>query len=333
MIQAHTLDAIFNTLAQRASRALDRYLRLGLKAQSQCRATLETLATIKNPQPVAFVRQANIAHGPQQLNNRGAAAASRAEESENPPNKVLEHQHAERLDFGTTVAAIGSDPAMATLGTFDAAEVREEGKTRVSRNAYKGGTRAPGRGAPMGASRPACRRQALNRLGDRLPRIGLAPIVGFDDRALHLDSDLAELPRAGIVHRALLAIVMHAYHGWWSFLGKIAGLGIEVSSARCWKGNNWFDMEITHEKSSHGRLRGHNPSCIVGTGCFGSYGRGAASSSIGRGYRGGAGGQRGCGGAYRRYGDNDKGQSGAVARPRHGCPSDRRGDLDRRGAA
>jgi hypothetical protein len=37
---------------------------LALKAQSQCRATLETLAAIKNPQPVAFVRQANIAHGP-----------------------------------------------------------------------------------------------------------------------------------------------------------------------------------------------------------------------------------------------------------------------------
>jgi hypothetical protein len=47
MIQAHTLDAIFNTLALQASRAkymdeLDRFLRLGLKAQSQCRATLET---------------------------------------------------------------------------------------------------------------------------------------------------------------------------------------------------------------------------------------------------------------------------------------------------
>ena len=129
MIQAHTLDAIFNNLAQRASQAkymddLDRYLRLGLKAQSQCRATLETLATIKNPQPVAFVRQANIAHGPQQVNNRGAAAASRAEESENQPNKVLEHQHAERLDFGTAGAAVGSDPAMATLGTFDGTEVR-----------------------------------------------------------------------------------------------------------------------------------------------------------------------------------------------------------------
>ena len=65
------------------------------------------------------------------------------------------------------------------------------------------------------------------------------------------------------------------FHGWGSSLGKIAGLGIEVSSARCWKGNNWFDMEITHEKSSHGRLRGHNSSCIVGTGCFGSHGCGA----------------------------------------------------------
>jgi hypothetical protein len=41
-IQAHTLDAIFNNLARRASQAWTtfRYLRLGLKAQSQCRATL-----------------------------------------------------------------------------------------------------------------------------------------------------------------------------------------------------------------------------------------------------------------------------------------------------
>ena len=42
-------------------------MRLSLKAQGQCRATLETLAVIKNP-PV-FAHQANIAHGPQQVNN------------------------------------------------------------------------------------------------------------------------------------------------------------------------------------------------------------------------------------------------------------------------
>ena len=48
--------------------ATDRYMRLALKAQAQCRATVETLAEIKNP-PTLFARQANIAHGPQQVNN------------------------------------------------------------------------------------------------------------------------------------------------------------------------------------------------------------------------------------------------------------------------
>ena len=52
--QTHTLDAIFNNLARRAINAeymadLDRYLKLALRAQSQCRATWEALATIKNP--------------------------------------------------------------------------------------------------------------------------------------------------------------------------------------------------------------------------------------------------------------------------------------------
>ena len=40
-------------------------MRMALKAQNQCRMTLETLATIKNP-PVVFAKQANTAQGPQQ---------------------------------------------------------------------------------------------------------------------------------------------------------------------------------------------------------------------------------------------------------------------------
>lgn len=121
--QAHTLDAIFHMLARRASHVeylnqLDVNLRLALKAQSQCRATLETLAAIKNPQPVAFVRQANISHGPQQVNNAGAAESSRAGDFKNQPNKVLEHQHGERLDFGTAGTASGADSAMETVGAL-----------------------------------------------------------------------------------------------------------------------------------------------------------------------------------------------------------------------
>jgi hypothetical protein len=125
--QAHTLDAIFHCLARRAQRAdylsqLETNLRLALKAQSQCRATLETLAEIKNPRPVAFVRQANIAHGPQQVNNSGVTDASRAEKLENQPNKVLEHQHGERLDFGTAGAAGFADSPLETVGTVNRSE-------------------------------------------------------------------------------------------------------------------------------------------------------------------------------------------------------------------
>ncbi len=74
--QAHTLDALFGNLARRAQGnieggylgATETYLRLALRAQNQCRLTLETLSAIKNP-PVVFAKQMNVAHGPQQVNN------------------------------------------------------------------------------------------------------------------------------------------------------------------------------------------------------------------------------------------------------------------------
>ena len=126
MVQAHTLDAIFNSLARRAAMnmgeypdATDRYMRLALKAQSQCRATLETLAVIKNPPNVAFVKQANIAHN-QQVNN-APAIPSRAREIENPQNELLEAQPHERLDTGTAGATVGADSALETVGEIDRA--------------------------------------------------------------------------------------------------------------------------------------------------------------------------------------------------------------------
>ncbi len=92
-------------------------MRLALKAQSQCRATLETLATIKNP-PVVFARQANIANGPQQVNN-GTAAPARAENATITPNGLLETHPVTRLDTGTAGTAGGGDPALAAVGAID----------------------------------------------------------------------------------------------------------------------------------------------------------------------------------------------------------------------
>jgi hypothetical protein len=125
--QAHTLDAIFNNLATRAIKAeymknLDTYLKLALRAQSQCRATWETLSAIKNPPVMGYVRQANIAHGPQQVNNGASDDTPRTRENQNSQNKLMEQKDGERLDTRTTGKAGKADPAMATVGEVDGAE-------------------------------------------------------------------------------------------------------------------------------------------------------------------------------------------------------------------
>ncbi len=131
--QAHTLDALFCKLTHRATLnmgeyldAAERYMRLALRAQAQCARTLETLATVKNPPNPTFIRQANVAHGPQQVNNGTPVPATspRAQETDNPRNKLLEQQHGGQLDPLTTGAASRADPALATLGEVDRAEVR-----------------------------------------------------------------------------------------------------------------------------------------------------------------------------------------------------------------
>ncbi len=128
--QAVALNSIFCELARRASLnmgerldAMDRYMRLALKAQAQCRVTLETLATIKNP-PVVFARQANINNGGQQQVNNGTAPptagpTSHAAKMETEPSKLLEAPSGERLDFGATGKAGRAHPRMATVGAVN----------------------------------------------------------------------------------------------------------------------------------------------------------------------------------------------------------------------
>ena len=117
--QANTLDMMFNRLAYQATQSeypneMEARLRHALRAQAQCRATLETLAEIKNPRPVAFVKQANIAAGPQEVNN--SVPPSRAREiTGNQSNELLEMKDGKRLDTGTTRAAGRGDPPLETV--------------------------------------------------------------------------------------------------------------------------------------------------------------------------------------------------------------------------
>ena len=128
--QAMTLQTIYTSLARRANASehmsqFQSYLNLGLRAQSQCRATLEALAEVKNPRSVAFVRQANIAAGPQQVNNGvqapGTGSPTPARESQPEPSKQLEASHGERLDFGAQGAAGGAHQDLASVGALDRA--------------------------------------------------------------------------------------------------------------------------------------------------------------------------------------------------------------------
>jgi hypothetical protein len=123
MNQATALQTLFARLAERGMSCTDAApfeinMRIALRAQSQCRATLETLAAIKNPSSVAFVHQANIAHGPQLVNN-GTPAPSRPRGNEITPNKLLEASDGERLDTTTASAASGRNPEMATVESVD----------------------------------------------------------------------------------------------------------------------------------------------------------------------------------------------------------------------
>lgn len=136
--QAIALNTLFGALSQRFAmnmgtnmEAMEAYLKLALRAQNQCRATLETLATIKNP-PVVFAKQANIAHGHQQVNNGAAVPVSRVRGMKRSQTKLLETEHGERLDTGTTTTAGGSDPAMATVEVLDRPKKRRGQGARQS---------------------------------------------------------------------------------------------------------------------------------------------------------------------------------------------------------
>ena len=142
--QAHTLDLLFAHLTRRALKnfakhpeTADTYLRLALKAQGQCRTTVEALAEIKNPKPVAFVRQANIAHGPQQVNN-GPALPSRAGagEIQSTANKLMAvtHEEGQMVDAGAAAGAGRANQAVQALGEVHrTANPAGQGKGRPER--------------------------------------------------------------------------------------------------------------------------------------------------------------------------------------------------------
>lgn len=87
-------------------------MRLALKAQSQCRNTIEALAEIKNPKPYIQNNRAQY----QQVNN-GNQSLVRGQ-NPNDANKLLEDNSYEQewMDTGTPQEASENDKELETLG-------------------------------------------------------------------------------------------------------------------------------------------------------------------------------------------------------------------------
>ena len=128
MSQAIVLNGMFADLTNRSATnraggyfdASQAYLKMAFKAQNQARMTLETLSTIKNP-PVVYAKQANIAHGPQQVNN-GQSPVTRTEEKATRQSNFSEASNEQSLDTGTAGTSGRSDKALEAVGEIDRAK-------------------------------------------------------------------------------------------------------------------------------------------------------------------------------------------------------------------
>ena len=103
--QAVALEAMFVSLARRAKGQekllqYETHMRFALKAQNQSRATLQALVQLKQPNQTAFIKQTNIAHGHQQVNNS-------LENNPIPQNELLEESQivSPKMDARATVKA------------------------------------------------------------------------------------------------------------------------------------------------------------------------------------------------------------------------------------
>lgn len=122
--QAVALQTMFADLAFRAKKAqslqaVQCLTQLALRSQAGSRSTLQTLADVKNPRQVAFVKQTNVANT-QQVNN-GVLPNSRGEKIQTSPNELLvEESHGcTTVDIRAKEEAGRADPAVVTMAEVD----------------------------------------------------------------------------------------------------------------------------------------------------------------------------------------------------------------------
>lgn len=131
MAQALALESVFHRIMQWSMHDnvaeigwFETLMKLGLKAQNQCRMTLEMLANIKNSQSISIIKQTNLASTQQVVNNGHPADQPPA----SPPPVIdstpqLEHMHDGQYLAPRTAGMVSeNDLSMAALGEDDRTE-------------------------------------------------------------------------------------------------------------------------------------------------------------------------------------------------------------------
>ncbi len=105
--QAQVLQALFSSLIERSythfgSEHYQERILLALRVQNNCRKTLETLGRITNPCQPTVIQQNQVVMQGSDLEHHSAREI-------NPATELLESSSYERMDIGTTGAAIEAD--------------------------------------------------------------------------------------------------------------------------------------------------------------------------------------------------------------------------------
>lgn len=122
--QSEALQGLFLVLATCAQRqkqlpAIQAMYGLAFRAQAGSRATIQAIVDLKYPKQAAtFIRQGNVAA--QQIVANGDVL-SRARETANAPNELLEAKDGERLGGGAAGTAEAGDSALETVDALNRA--------------------------------------------------------------------------------------------------------------------------------------------------------------------------------------------------------------------
>jgi hypothetical protein len=96
---------------------MELFLRYSLKAQAQCRRTIETQANLVNPRSVAFM-QTNIAENMQVNNSQAPADQSKIAQS-----KLLDPTGGKRLDSASESQTGNRNTALEAVGAVNGSKI------------------------------------------------------------------------------------------------------------------------------------------------------------------------------------------------------------------